>query len=505
MAISLTRYVDITSGIGAGAVVNQRNLGGMIITNNPLVPTNTLLSLNSAAEALQYFGSGSEEYARALFYFGFTSKSITQANQLSYVFWNNDIATGSLIYGLTGSYTVSQFTGITTGDFTLTLGGYTDHITGINLGSAGSLSAVAADIQTAIRAVSAGGAAWTSATVTYNATTSRFQLVSGTTGTDVISVVAGSIEDVAGPLGWLTGAILSNGTAAETITTVLTNLVNVSNNFGSFCFTTALAPTLSTIEAAANWNLATSPNVLFLFSIAVTSANASTWYAALNTIGGCTATLVSPVSGEYPEMCPMILLGATNYAARNAVQNYMYQQFNLTPSVTTDAAANIYDPLLINYYGVTQTAGQYLAFYQRGVMYGLSTNPSDQNVYANEIWLKDALGAALMTLLLAQTEVPANRTGQSMILGTLQTIVNQALFNGTISVGKTLTTSQQLYITQATGSATAWQQVQNSGYWLNVVIQQIPSSSPVEYEAVYTLIYSKNDVVRFIQGSDVLI
>lgn len=509
MPIPISDYVLITSGVGAGNNVATRNLGALIITGNPLVPTGSIVSFNTAAAVGTYFGVSSEEYLRAEFYFGFISKNITQPNQISFWNWNNDAATGSLIYGNQAVYALGSFTPITTGDFTLTMAGATQHITGINLSSAGSLAAVAADIQTAVRAANG---AWTAATVTYNATPTQgglpqFDLTSGATGTDVISVTAGVTTDVAGPLGWLTGAILSNGTAAQLIAANLNSLINLTNNFGSFCFTTALAPTLTTIEAAATWNNSLTPNNQFIFSISVTAANATAWSAALLATGGCALNLVSPLAGAYTEMEPMMILGATNYSARNSVQNYMFQQFADTPSVTTAANQALYDGLDINYYGNTQTAGQILNFYQRGVMMGASvaTNPTDMGVYANEIWLKDAIGAALMTLLLSLAEVPANLTGQSQITSTVQNIINQALFNGTISVGKKLTNVQQLYITQATGSPTAWQQVQNQGYWFNVVILPYVNNNITQYKAVYTLIYSKNDVIRFIAGSDVLI
>ena len=580
MPVSFSRYVDITSGIGAGASVSTRNLGALIVTNNPLVPTNTLVTFTSAAQVGQYFGTTGEEYARAVFYFGWVSKAITTPSQLSFWFWNANAATGSLIYGVSPPSALSAFTAISAGDFTLTLGGYTGHITGINLSAAGSLTAVASAVQTAIRAVSAGGTAWTAATVTYNSLTSQFNLVSGTTGTDTVAVTAGTINDIAGLLGWLTGAILSSGTAAQTVSANLNSLLQISNNFGSFVyeqapFTRALATatfytpsmmsvsaisvgqlavgqtitgtsvpsgttitglgtgsggtgtysvsttsaftlgttsitalqslTLTELVSAANWNNSLNPNIQFLFSVQVSSANASAWASAFSAIGGVTLTLASPVSVEYPEMAPMMIEAATDYTARNSVENYMFQQFNLTPSVTTDAAANIYDPLLINYYGLTETAGQNIAFYQRGFMYGTATQPSDQNIYVNEIWFKDAIAASIMTLLLSATQVPANATGQAMLTAQLQTVINQALFNGTISVQKTLTSAQKSYITNVTGSPTAWQQVQTSGYWFNVVIQTSVVNGVSTYTAVYTLVYSKDDVVQSITGSNILI
>ncbi len=583
MSVSISRYIDITSGVGGGNNVSTRNLGGLLITNNPLCPTGAIVSFNSAAQVGSFFGTSSEEYYRAEFYFGWISKSITTPNQLSFWFWNAGCNTSSLIYGLQATYSHSTFTAVTTGDFTLTVGGYTSHLTGLNFSTAtslGGVTSVASILQTAIRAVSAGGVAWTAATVTFDSLNNRFDFVSGANGTDVISVTAGSVVDVAGLLGWLTGAILSNGTNAQTISTNLNSLIQISNNFGSIAFegaqftrsqftgqfysnsilsvsaisvgllaigdlvtgTSVPASTtitglgtgtgstgtytvstlssfalssealtasntiqLSEFVAAANWNNSLTPNNQFLLTGHVSSANAATWSAALAGIGGCTLTLASPVSGEYPSMCPMMIEAATDYTATNGVQNYMFQRFNLTPSVTTDAAANIYDPLLVNYYGQTETAGQNLAFYQRGVMYGLATQPSDQNVYVNEIWLKDAIGAALLSLLLSVPQVPANTTGQAMLTGAILSVIRQALTNGTISVGKTLTTTQQLYISQATGDPTAWQQVQTSGYWLNVVIEPYVTNGVTEYKAVYTLIYSKNDVIRLVVGSDILI
>lgn len=497
--ISLKRYVDITSVVGAAAAVSTRDLNARFYTSNHLVPTDSFVEFTSAADVGTYFGTDSDEYARAVFYFGWVSKSATTPNQLAFARWAN-AAVGSTIYGKVATYALGSFTSITTGDFTLTLGGFTHHLTAIDLHLAGSLAAVAAAVQAAIRAFSGGGTAWTSATVTYDATRKSFNLVSGATGADVIDVIAGVTTNLAGPLGWLTGAILSNGSAVETITEVLTISTEADNNFGSFGFVDTL--TLDQITEAAEWNL--TQNNMFLYSVGVEADDVGDYTDALAEIGGTTLTL-SPLADEYPEQVPMMQAGATNYDAVNSVSNYMFQQFNLTPSVSSNSDADLYDGLRVNYYGVTQTSGQLIAFYQKGVMLGLPTSPSDQNVYVNEIWLKDALGAALMTLLLAQTQVPANLTGQAMILGILQGVINQGVTNGTISVGKALTDVQKSYVTTVSGDNTAWQQVQNQGYWVSVKIVTFVESLVTKYKAVYTLIYSKDDVIRKVEGSDILI
>ena len=90
MPIPISNYVAITSGIGGGAVVGQRNLGALIITGNTLCPTGTILTFTSAAAVGTYFGTSSEEYKRAVFYFGWVSKSISSPTQISFWFWNID-------------------------------------------------------------------------------------------------------------------------------------------------------------------------------------------------------------------------------------------------------------------------------------------------------------------------------------------------------------------------------------------------------------------------------
>ncbi|OYW78788.1 MAG: hypothetical protein B7Z19_06545, partial [Polynucleobacter sp. 32-46-5] len=86
-------------------------------------------------------------------------------------------------------------------------------------------------------------------------------------------------------------------------------------------------------------------------------------------------------------------------------------------------------------------------------------------------------------------------------------VIDQALVNGVISVGKPLTSAQQIYITNATGDDTAWRQVQSEGYWIDVEIVAYVDTitGTTKYKAVYVLIYSKDDVIRKVEGTDVLI
>jgi methyl coenzyme M reductase beta subunit len=132
---------------------------------------------------------------------------------------------------------------------------------------------------------------------------------------------------------------------------------------------------------------------------------------------------------------------------------------------------------------------------------GGATDALDMNTYANEVWLKDAAGSSIMNLLLSLSKVSANAQGKVQLITVLQSVINEALRNGAISVGKTLSNEQKLYISELSNDPDAWYQVQNIGYWLNVEIEQVEA----EYKAVYILIYSKDDVIRKVEGRHVLI
>ena len=518
MAINFTRYIDITSGVGAAAAVPERQLIGRLFTDNNILPPQSFIEFDNAEEVGDYFGTSSTEYLRAVYYFSFVSKDIVSPQKISYARWVS-AAVAPRIYGYvdpSNPQLLADYTSISAGSFGLTIGGVVNTFTALDFTGAASLAAVAAILQTAIRTKT--GVQWTAATVTYDSVRGSFDFVGGSTGAATISVQEGvGGTPIAAILGWLpaasmvngifvNGAITAPGSAVETLTASLNNSANASNNFGSFTFIPTL--TLTQHIEVANWNK--DQNVLYQYQVAVSSANASAWAArdgsGLGLIGGTGLTLmpVSTTNPEYPEMFPMMILAATDYEENNSVQNYMFQQTTLTPSVTDDTTANTMDGLKINFYGQTQTAGQLINFYQKGVLLGIATDPLDMNTYANEQWLKNAISAQLMTLLLSLAEVSANAKGRGQILAILQSVINVALSNGTISVGKTLTTTQKLYISQVTGDPNAWYQVQTIGYWVNCVIVASSDVPPV-YTAKYILVYSKDDVIRKVTGQDVLI
>lgn len=497
MTISASRYVLITSAVAAGAGVAARELIGRIFSDNPLTPAGAILEFTSAADVGSYYGTTSDEYKRAVFYFGWVSKIATRAKKISFGRWAS-AAAPARIYGARFAGTLAGLNAITTGTLNITVGGQTANVTAIDLSGAGSLTAVAAALQTAIRA--AAGSQFTTALVAWDAVNQRFNFTASTNGAAAISMTGSALSDL---LGWTPAnlAIYSPGVDVQTIPDALTASAEISTNFGSFAFTATL--TTDQLVAAAQWNDAL--NIEYMFCARVPAADAAVISAAIIGLSGSGMTLANDAA-EFPELVPMIILAATDYTRRNSVQNYMFQQFALTPTVSSNANADIYDDLRVNYYGLTQTAGTPLAFYQRGVLTGGAGDALDMNVYANEIWLKDACRVAMLQLLLALPRLPANANGRAQVLAKLQEPINAALRNGTISVDKTLTVDQIAFITGVTGQDDAWHQVQATGYWVDVTIEPfVGPGGLTEYRAVYTLIYAKDDAVRKVEGSNLLI
>jgi hypothetical protein len=570
MPIPMSKYINITSGVGGAGGVSVRQLIGMVFTTSAMVDTLDPIVFSGGPTAAlaaisAFFGASSEEYLRAALYFSYVSPSIRAPQSLSFArFARTDspwsifgaemafsLATlKTVIAGLiafnfgdaaasvtAGSFVVGQqytITSVGTTNFTLigasanTVGvvfiatgvgtgtgtaEYNGVVTvgSINLSGAADLAGVASALQTALRL--SVDTRLATCTVTYDAVNSRFDFVaSGTVATAPFSVVqiGTGVTDTSNELGWYAsqGALIISAQTAQTPVQAFTQASNITNNFGSFCFTFGCTLTLAEQTAVATYNGAL--NLMFQYSLPVSPSNYSTTSAALLSISGVGMTYELATLNQFPEMIPMAIMAATDYTQRNGVTNFDYRQIpGITASVTGTASDPVtytaLDAARVNYYGTTQEAGQNISFYQDGVLTGLSTSPQAMNTFANEQWLKSYIAAAFLSLQLALPQFAANKSGIGQAMAVLNDAVSKGLFNGVISVGKPLSLTQQLYVTQQTGDDNAWIQVQNAGYWYTVSISSSVVNGATVYTLNYTLIYSKNDAVRSVVGTHVLI
>jgi hypothetical protein len=510
--IRFSKYVRIVSGVGGASAVRQRDLIGRLITQGERMSPGEVLEFADAASVAAHFGNNSPEHLRALFYFGYVSPSISSPRSLSFSRYA-PAGTAPKLFGGKLSASLATLKTITAGVLGFKFnGGDTVDVTALNFAAAATFADIATTLQTAIRATA--DANLDAATVTYDAPSNSFKLVcAGAAGLSDVTfavVQAGAgLTDAAAYLKWYDAdAIVTHGAAAQTPVQAFEQSVAISNNFGSFVIMPSNVdgafPALEDLAAVAAANAAM--NVAFHFSVPVKEADAETWSAALIGFAGTSLTL-SPIATEYPELAPVAQLAAIDYTRRNASTNYMFRQFGgLTPSVQADALSDSLDALRVNYYGRTQTAGATLDFYQRGVMMGGVTAPVDMSVYGNEAWFKDACASAIMDLLLSASRVPANESGRGMILAVVQDVIDLALVNGVVSVGKSLTSAQKLFVSQQTGDDLAWHQVEANGYIVSAEIVEYTNTSGVqEYKCVYSVLYSKDDAVRLVEGSHSLI
>jgi Protein of unknown function (DUF3383) len=505
--ISQSRYIKIISGVGAGASVAQRQLAMRAITQNSELPPGVVGRFANSDSVGAYFGMQSEEYKRSLPYFGFVSKSIHSPQSISFARWaSSDIA--PMIVGDQVEKNLSDFTSQSAATLTINSSGTPVPVGPVSLASANSLTGVAGLLQTAI--VATADVQLVSATVTYNTNTNQFVLTGSVTGVGTLAAVStGLPTDLSIKLGWATtGATNVPGQDAVDAATAVQASAQIDNNFGSFIFCTPQTP-LTNLEIAdiAEWNHA--QDNMYMYSVPVLLSNLGTLEALVAGYSGCALNILSATkANDFVEQSPCEILAATDYTTVDATQNYMYYSFpNRNVTVTDDPTADQIDALRGNYVGATQSAGQILAFYQRGVLCGGPQAAVDMNTYANEMWLKSAITAQIMSLFLNVPIIPANSTGQAQVFALIQSVIDSAKDNGVISAGKTLTQVQQQYITQISGDANAWRQITTIGYWLNVTFTSYvnENNNLTEWKANYTLIYAKNDAIRLVQGSDVLI
>ncbi len=503
MSISITRYVDITSGVGAASDVAQRSLILRVFSQSNLIPAAHVVTFTTIEDVLAYFGQTSDEYKIAAKYFAFVSKSITTPRAISYSLWNA-AAIAPAIFGDSATKVLGAFNAITAGNLKLIVNGVEVTIAAINLAAAASMAAVATAVETAIAANV--NLQLADATVAFDTNNQRFILTGSVVGSGTITCEVAPTNDLGVLMGWATAAaVAAPGQALQTaVQAVSSNAVN-DDNFGSFVFGGAVLPVDADMVDVAEWNHA--QNNKFMFCVPVTSANAATQVAAMAAFSG-TAITLGITAADHAETMPAEILASTDYDRSGASANYMYYQFaNRTASVTSNSDADTYDALRVNYLGQTQSAGQQISFYQRGYLQGAAGSAIAMNVFAGEQWLKSAMSATILGMFLNVPNVPATDIGRALLLSITQPVIDKAVFNGVFAPGKALTATQKAYITQVTGNSSAWQQVQAKGYWMDAEIVSAvnPVNSQTEYSAEYTLCYGKNDQIMSVTGRDVLI
>ena len=507
MSIPQSKYVAITSQTAKTTQASNKELILRVFTTNSLFATNTVYEFTSSNDVANFAGALSAEAKIAGEYFGWVSKTALQAKKISFMRYSFE-ALAPYMYTTKVLTPLATLKEVTSGSMIVNLGGTAYTISNVDLSSVTSYADVASAIQTAIRANTAGGSLWTGATFTYSVSPASFTLTGGETGVNEINYAqsATSGTDLSSLLGLdvASAPVLSNGTAAQTITDVLNKTIDISTNFATFGFISA-SDAYSNLDNIGTW--VDEQNNQYRFCFDLSSANYAEGIAIAKGHTGMSAhyNINYGVSGVNPAwLMSAILPATTNYNKVNGVKNYMFQQF---PSQAVSVGNNdgtLYqtlDNLNINYNGQTQKSGTNIAFYQNG----FNADGTDSAVFDNEIWLKDAIATDVLNAFLALDFISADKDGEAIVVGIIQNNADKALNNHVFANGRVLTNTEKAFITQVFNDENKCLEVQNNGYAFTVDITIENLNNAAIHVAEYTLVYLKNNVIRKVTGRNILV
>lgn len=503
MPIKQSKYVDIKSGINNIRTATEKELIARIFTKN-LDNAEEVLEYDNSNDVREKFGSESAEYKIAKKYFAFINKYSRSPRKISF-YWDWRYGSQSSIMGDFANFDNLQL--ITAGAIKITFGDISEDITDIDLSSATTLGEVAGILQTAIRGANESEL-FTNANV-FATQDGKIFIIAGETGNTNINVEQLNDSPLYEDLGFDNSSIYIGHTTGS-INEVFDKSYQVNNNFATFVFINDMSDNGQAVRANVDdvEELGTHINEQypseFMFVVPVINENVEDITNAVNNISGISLELCSDTEeAPFNFVLPMAITATTDYNKENGTVNYMYtRDNNISVVVDDDNDAERYDGLKVNYYGRTQQAGQKLAFYQNGVLQG---NYQDQNIYVNEIWLKDALTTKFLNYMLLTSNWYANKAGQSIGQGLIVDIIERAKLNGTITTEKEISEADKSYIYKVTADENAWRQIYELGYYLITSISKVTINNQKTYQFNYTLIYSKGDSIKKVEGQNILI
>lgn len=429
MTIPASELVDLQPRTLGGGLAGIE-LNGLLLSNSADLPANMVYPFGSPDAVSNYFGADSAEAALANGYFLADDNKQKSPTTLYFYRFIGEAAAGWL-RGARVSADVSAFQAITDGALNLTIDGSAVALTGIDLSTATSYSAVAA----AIQAKMTGGA-----TVAYNATFGAFVVTSGSTGANS-SVVAGAEGTDLSALMNLTeadGAISSSGSAAQTLTEAMQAAIKSNQNWVTFM--PVFQETEEQKQELAAW--CNSKGTRFAYI-----ANEINGNALVPNNAACFAQKVKDYSGIFnayntKAFCAL----AMGYAASmdlertNGRKAFAYRsQAGLAYTVDDAEDARALLGNGYNFYGSYATAAEEFTLAQNGQISG---NAKWFDTYLGQIWLKARMQAAWLTVLKNANTLPFNVDGYSAIYAGSIDVINAGLNAGLIVPGVNLSAAQ---------------------------------------------------------------
>ena len=407
-----------------------RNFGSLLVLGDSSVidTTERIRPYSTIAAVAADFGTSAPEYKAALLYFGQTP----QPSSMYIGKWALAATSGVLHGGVLSAaqQALANFTGVTSGAFSVSINGVVQNISTVNLSAVTNLNGVAS----AVTAKLSGGA-----TCVWNASLGRFDIISGTTGAASVVALAtapGSGTDLAILMLLETGqgATAVGGIVAESLATAVGVLDGMSNDWYGLTVASSTMPTSSDYLAAAAYIEAALTSRI----LGVTTQDSTTLNAAgtsdlayqLKALGYKRTFIQYSSSNAYA--CASIF-GRAFTVNFNGANTTLTIKFKIEPGV---AAENL-------------TAAQAAALQGKNcnvfIQYNNNTTIIQEGVMVNgyffdEIhgtdWLQNDVQTAVYNLLYASaTKIPQTDAGVNTILTTISDRLAQAVTNGLVAPG----------------------------------------------------------------------
>jgi hypothetical protein len=479
MTIPASAVVQVNPGVlspgGAALVMN-----GLVLTENLLMPTGSVLSFANAQAVSNFFGPASAEYAYAQIYFAGYNNSTQLPSAILFAPYNAAARSGWLQSGSFASITLAQLQAITPGTLTITFAGVGLTSSSINLSGASSFSNAASIIQ----------AAFTSPpfTVSWDAVQSCFIFTSTATGAAETIVFATGAIAASLLLTQATGATISQGAVADTPSTSMANAVAVNQNWATVSYITEL--TLTQKEALAVWLAAQDDEYLGVIWDSDTQASVqgatepfgvvakAGAYNSVMCIGGDPAAV--PVGSSLAALNLNIaafvqgMIASINFGQTNGRITLAGKGAASSAVIVNCANLQTYENLLANgysCYGAFASRNQGFVFFSNGNMPG---NFPWVDQYVDEIWLSAALQATLLSLYTTVNAIPYDPEGYGLIRAALLGPINAALNFGAIQIGVVLSSTQVAEVNSQAG-VNAAAIIQTNGYYLQILDPGAPA------------------------------
>jgi hypothetical protein len=449
-------------------------MSGLVLTENLLMPTGSVLSFANAQAVSNFFGPSSAEFAYAEIYFAGYNNATQQPSAILFAPYNAAARAGWLQSGSFVNVTLAELQAITPGTLTITFAGTPLTSSSINLSSASSFTAAATAIQ----------AAFTSPpfAVTWDAVQSVFIFTSTSTGaTETIIFATGAIA-ASLFLTQATGATLSQGAVLDTPASAMGNAVAISQNWATVSYIVELS--LANKEALAAWLSSEDDEYLGVIWDSDTQASVqgatepfgvvakAGAFNGVMCIGGDPAAVPSgsTLAALNLNIAAFVqgMIASINFSAPNGRITLAGKGAASSAVVVNCANLQTYENLLANgysCYGAFASRNQGFVFFSNGNMPG-DFPWADQ--YVDEIWLSAALQAALLSLYTTVNSIPYDPTGYGLIRAALLGPIDAALSFGAIQTGVTLSQAQAAELNSLAG-VNAAPIVESNGYYLQIL------------------------------------